>query len=48
MYYEFLDVFSKKKADTLLIHRLYNHAINIKDGYQSLSAIMYRMSRDEI
>lgn len=47
-YYEFLDVFSKKKADTFLIQHLYNYAINIKDGYQLLSAIIYRMSRDKI
>ena len=47
-YHEILDVFSKKEADTLSIHRAYNHAINIKDGYQTPSAVMYGMSRDEI
>lgn len=47
-YHKFLDVFSKKKANVLPIHYLYNLVINLKDDYQSLLAIMYRMSRDEI
>lgn len=48
MYHEFLDVFSKKKADTLPIHYPYNHTISLKDGYQRPLTIMYGMSKDEI
>ena len=47
-YHQFLYIFSKKEAHTLSIHRPYDHAINIKDGYQTPSAIMYGMTRDEI
>lgn len=33
-YHKFLDIFSKKKVDTLPIYCLYNYAIIIKNGYQ--------------
>lgn len=47
-YYEFLNVFFKKKADIFFIHRLYNHAINLKNSYYLASTVMYRMSGEEI
>lgn len=47
-YQRFLDVFSKKKADTLPLYRLYDYAINIKEDYQSPSTVIYEMGRDEI
>ena len=47
-YHEFLDVFSRKDADTLPPHRSYDHAIELKDGLQPPSSALYGMSRDEI
>lgn len=47
-YHEWLDVFLKKEIDILPIHCLYNQAINIKDGYQLISAIMYGINRNKI
>ena len=47
-YYEFLDVFSRKEADTLPEHRLYNYAIHLKEGAQPLASTLYGISRNEI
>ncbi len=47
-YHEFLDVFSRKDADTLPPHRPYDHAIKLKEGLQPPSTALYGMSRDEI
>lgn len=43
-----MDIFFKKKANTLSIYRLYNYRINLKNSYQSFLAIIYRISRDKI
>ena len=32
LYTAFLDVFFRKKADTLLKHELYDHTIHLKEG----------------
>ena len=47
-YFEFLDVFSKKDADTLPPHRAHDHAIHLKKGAQPPAFALYGMSRDEI
>ena len=47
-YHEYLDVFSRKEADTLPPHRPYDHAIKLKEGQQPPSSTLYGMSRDEI
>jgi len=47
-YSEFLDVFSKKDADTLPSHRAHDHAIHLKEGAQPPTFALYGMSRDEI
>ena len=47
-YFEFLDVFSKKDADTLPPHRAHDHAIHLKEGAQPPASALYGMSRDEI
>lgn len=47
-YHDYLDVFSRKNADTLFERRSYDHAINLKKGFQFLNRILYSMSRDEI
>ncbi len=47
-YHEYLDVFSKKEADTLPKHRAYDHAINLKEGSLPPSSRLYGMSRNEM
>ena len=47
-YHEYLDVFSRKDADTLPPHRSYDHEIKLKEGQQPPSSTLYGMSRDEI
>ena len=47
LYTAFLDVFFRKKTDTLLKHGPYDHAIHLKEGTQALTFTLYSMSRDE-
>ena len=47
-YHEFLDVFSRKESEVLPERRPYDHAINLKDGFQPPNQALYGMSRDEI
>ena len=47
LYTAFLDVFFRKEADTLLKHRLYDHAIHLKKGTQVSVFTLYSMSCDE-
>ena len=47
-YHDYLNVFSKKEADTLPEHRAYNHAIDLKGDTQPSSSALYDMSRNEI
>ena len=47
-YHEFLNVFSRKNADTLPPHRPYDHAIKLKENLQPPSTALYGMSRDKI
>ena len=46
-YQEYLHVFSKKKANTLLKHEPQNHAIHLKEGAQALVSALYGMSHNE-
>lgn len=46
-YYEFLDVFFRKKSDKILSHRPYNHYIELKKGTKPLYGPFYRMSHKE-
>ena len=47
LYTAFLDVFSRKKADTLPKHGPYDHTIHLKEGTQAPASTLYSMSRDE-
>ena len=47
LYTAFLNVFSRKKADTLPKHGLYDHTIHLKEGTQVPVSALYGMSRDE-
>lgn len=47
-YHGFLDMFSKKEADKLLPHRLYDHKIQLKEGTEPPFGPLYDMSRDEL
>ena len=47
-YHDYLDVFSRKESETLPIRRSYDHAINLKEGFQPPNQTLYGMSRDEI
>ena len=47
-YKSYQDVFEKKNADILSQHRLYDCAIDIKDGTQVLFGPIYNQSQDEL
>ena len=47
LYTPFLNVFSRKEADTLPKHGPYDHAIHLKEGTQAPASALYGMSRDE-
>ena len=47
LYTAFLDVFSRKEADTLPKHGPYDHTIHLKEGTQAPTSALYGMSRDE-
>ena len=43
-YYKHLDIFSRKKANKLVEHWLYNHKIILKEGKQSRFKPLYKIS----
>ena len=47
LYTAFLDVFSRKEANTLPKHEPYDHAIHLKEGTQALTSALYSLSRNE-
>ena len=47
-YSEFLDVFSKVKADTLAPHRSIDHAINLEPGFKLPYGQIYNLSEVEL
>ena len=47
LYTLFLDVFSRKEADTLPKHGPYDHTIHLKEGTQASMFTLYSMSRDK-
>ena len=47
-YYQFLDIFSRQKADTLSVHRSYDHKIPLEDEKQLTFEALYSMSQDEL
>ncbi len=47
-YHEYLDVFSKKAADTLPPHRSYDHTISIEPGKSPPFGPLIGMSQDEL
>ena len=47
LYTAFLNVFFRKKADTLLKHELYNYAIHLKKDTQVSVSALYSMSCDK-
>jgi len=47
-YHGFLDVFSKKEADKLLPHRLYDHKIQLKEGTEPPFEPLYDISKDKL
>ncbi len=47
-YYEYLDIFFKKKTNILLKYRVYNHVINFKEEFLSSSFTLYNISRNKI
>ena len=47
LYTAFLNVFSRKEANTLPKHGLYNHAIHLKEGTQAPMSALYSMSCNE-
>ena len=47
-YHEFLDVFSKKEADQLPPHRVYDHKITLQPGTTPPHQAMYGMSQAEL
>ena len=47
-YHQFLDVFSRQKADTLPVHWSYDHKIPLEDEKQLTFEALYSMSQDEL
>ena len=47
-YHQFLDIFSRQEADTLPVHRSYDHKIPLEDKKQSTFEALYSMSQDEL
>ena len=47
LYTVFLNVFFRKKADTLPKHELYNYTIYLKEGTQAFMFTLYSMSCDK-
>ena len=47
LYTAFLDVFFRKKTDTLLKHGPYDHTIHLKEGTQASVSALYSMSCDK-
>ena len=47
-YHEYLDVFSKKEADTLPPHRPYDHRIELEEGTQPPFGPIYKLSESEL
>ena len=47
-YHQFLDVFSRQEADTLPVHRSYDHKIPLEDRKQPTFESLYSMSQDEL
>ena len=46
-YYEFADIFSKTKAETLPLHYSYNLKINLEEGAQPLVGLIYSLLASE-
>ena len=47
-YYKYLDAFSRKEADKLAKHQLYNYKIILKEGRQPGFKPLYGMSRNKL
>ena len=47
LYTVFLNVFFRKKVNTLLMHELYDHTIHLKKDTQAFMFTLYSMSCDE-
>ena len=47
-YHQFLDVFSRQKADTLSVHWSCDHKILLEDEKQLTFEVLYSMSQDEL
>jgi hypothetical protein len=47
-YHDFLNVFSKEKADILLSHRKHDHRIKLKKDKTHKYAFLYNMSEEEL
>ena len=47
-YYQFLDIFSRQKADTLSVHWSYDHKILLENRKQLIFEALYSMSQDEL
>ena len=47
-YHQFLDVFSRQKADMLPVHQSYDHKIPLEDEKQLTFKALYSMSQDKL
>jgi hypothetical protein len=47
-YHDFLDLFSKEKADILSSHRKHDHRIELKEDKTHEYALLYNMSEEEL
>ena len=47
-YHQFLDIFSRQKADMLSVHWSYDHKILLEDEKQLMFKALYSMSQDKL
>ena len=47
-YYKYLNIFSRKEANKLAEHWLYNYKIILKEGKQPKFKLLYKISQNEL
>ena len=47
-FYKWIKIFGKKQSERMLTRKLWNHAIDVKEGFMPRKGKMYLLSREEI
>ena len=46
-FYQWIKMFGKKQSETMLIRKLWDHAIDVKEGFMPRKGKVYPLSREE-